>query len=42
MDGVRCFLWSDLDFLILVEQTPSPEIEEKITQFYQFLLGLRF
>ena len=38
------FPLSDLDFLILVEQTPSPKIEEKITQFIQFLwdCGLRW
>ena len=33
---------SDLDFLILVEQIPSPEIEEKITQFIQFLWDCGF
>lgn len=31
------FPLSDLDFLILTEQTPTPEIEEKIGQFVQFL-----
>ncbi|OBX78344.1 bifunctional uridylyltransferase/uridylyl-removing protein GlnD [Haemophilus aegyptius] len=36
------FPLSDLDFLILVEQTPSPEIEEKITQFIQFLWDCGF
>ncbi len=36
MDG-EMFPLSDLDFLILVEQTPSPEIEEKITQFINFM-----
>lgn len=40
----RCemFPLSDLDFLILVEQTPIPEIEEKITQFIQFLWDCGF
>lgn len=36
------FPLSDLDFLILVEQTPIPEIEEKITQFIQFLWDCGF
>lgn len=36
------FPLSDLDFLILVEQTPSHEIEEKITQFIQFLWDCGF
>ena len=36
------FPLSDLDFLILVEQIPSPEIEEKITQFIQFLWDCGF
>ena len=36
------FPLSDLDFLILVEQTPSPKIEEKITQFIQFLWDCGF
>ena len=36
------FPLSDLDFLILVEQTPSSEIEEKITQFIQFLWDCSF
>ncbi|HHF5159429.1 TPA: bifunctional uridylyltransferase/uridylyl-removing protein GlnD [Haemophilus influenzae] len=36
------FPLSDLDFLILVEQTSSPEIEEKITQFIQFLWDCGF
>ncbi len=36
------FPLSDLDFLILVEQMPSPEIEEKITQFIQFLWDCGF
>ncbi|HHV6871371.1 TPA: bifunctional uridylyltransferase/uridylyl-removing protein GlnD [Haemophilus influenzae] len=36
------FPLSDLDFLILVEQTPSQEIEEKITQFIQFLWDCGF
>ncbi|MEX4585264.1 bifunctional uridylyltransferase/uridylyl-removing protein GlnD [Haemophilus influenzae] len=36
------FPLSDLDFLILVEQTPSLEIEEKITQFIQFLWDCGF
>lgn len=40
----RCemFPLSDLDFLILVEQRPSLEIEEKITQFIQFLWDCGF
>ena len=40
----RCemFPLSDLDFLILVEQIPSPEIGEKITQFIQFLWDCGF
>ncbi|WP_118806030.1 bifunctional uridylyltransferase/uridylyl-removing protein GlnD [Haemophilus haemolyticus] len=36
------FPLSDLDFLILVEQRPSQEIEEKITQFIQFLWDCGF
>ena len=36
------FPLSDLDFLILVEQMPSSEIEEKITQFIQFLWDCGF
>ncbi|HHF4933779.1 TPA: bifunctional uridylyltransferase/uridylyl-removing protein GlnD [Haemophilus influenzae] len=36
------FPLSDLDFLILVEQTRSPKIEEKITQFIQFLWDCGF
>lgn len=36
------FPLSDLDFLILVEQTPIPEIEEKIIQFIQFLWDCGF
>ena len=36
------FPLSDLDFLILVKQIPSPEIEEKITQFIQFLWDCGF
>ena len=36
------FPLSDLDFLILVEQIPSPEIEEKITKFIQFLWDCGF
>lgn len=36
------FPLSDLDFLILVERTPIPEIEEKITQFIQFLWDCGF
>ncbi|HHF5353294.1 TPA: bifunctional uridylyltransferase/uridylyl-removing protein GlnD [Haemophilus influenzae] len=36
------FPLSDLDFLILVEQTPIPEIEEKLTQFIQFLWDCGF
>ena len=36
------FPLSDLDFLILVEQMPSPEIEEKIIQFIQFLWDCGF
>ena len=36
------FPLSDLDFLILVKQTPSLEIEEKITQFIQFLWDCGF
>ena len=36
------FPLSDLDFLILVEQRPSLEIEEKITQFIQFLWDCGF
>ena len=41
MDGVRCsFVGSR--FLILVEQIPNLEIEEKITQFIQFLWDCGF
>ena len=36
------FPLSDLDFLILVKQIPSPEIEEKLTQFIQFLWDCGF
>lgn len=36
------FPLSDLDFLILVKQTPSQDIEEKITQFIQFLWDCGF
>lgn len=36
------FPLSDLDFLILVKQTPSLEIEEKLTQFIQFLWDCGF
>ena len=36
------FPLSDLDFLILVEQTAIPEIEEKITQFIRFLWDCGF
>jgi len=36
------FPLSDLDFLILVKQIPSQDIEEKITQFIQFLWDCGF
>lgn len=36
------FPLSDLDFLILVKQIPSKDIEEKITQFIQFLWDCGF
>ncbi|HHE9442655.1 TPA: bifunctional uridylyltransferase/uridylyl-removing protein GlnD [Haemophilus influenzae 10810] len=39
---LEMFPLSDLDFLILVEQTPILEIEEKITQFIQFLWDCGF